>query len=387
MYEGKFFDNFGVIFDRRQEGKVWHELIDVLFIIVTASFCNIDDVDEIWEWARIKANTIWLKNYVALKNGIPSISTIRRILNTIDPKQFEKCFISWVSGLTVFSSDCKDTIAIDGKTMKGSRDGEKVTHIVNAWCSANNLVLGQVKTHEKSNEITAIPELLDLLYIEGCTVTMDAMGCQRKIVEKIIKKKADYVISLKGNQETLHDEVKTYFDDLKESGELKKIKEGTTDNKKIEYLRTVNKGHGRIEVREYTYSTDIDWMIDAKKGWSGLKGIGMVYRKVTEKGIVREEIHEFIGSVSNVKEFAKATREHWGVESMHWQLDVTFKDDASKIRKGLAPENMAVAKRIALNMVRHEQEIYPEKSAKKKRLIATLDEEYRTHIFNINFMK
>jgi predicted transposase YbfD/YdcC len=362
-------------------------LIDVLFIIITAGFCKIDDVEEIWEWAKIEENTQWLRKYVALKNGIPSVATIRRILNTIEPKQFEKCFILWVSKLTVFSKDIKDTVAIDGKTMRGSRDGEKVTHIVNAWCSANNLVLGQVKTSAKSNEITAIPELLDLLYIEGCVVTMDAMGCQRKIVDKIIKKKADYVISLKDNQETLHDEVKTYFDDLKEAGELKKIDEGKSENENIKQLKTVDKGHGRIEVREYTYSTDIDWMINAKKDWKGLSGIGMVRRKVTEKGKVTEEIQEYIGSVKSVDEFAKAVREHWRVESMHWHLDITFKDDKSKIRKDLAPENMAVAKRIALNMVRNEREIYPDKSANRKRLIATLDLDYRTKVFDVNFMK
>lgn len=386
MYKGKFFDSFGIIFDKRQDGKIWHKLVDVLFIIVAASFCNVDDVDEIWEWARIETNTKWLRNYVALKNGIPSISTIRRILNMIDPKQFEKCFILWVSGLTVFSKNGKDTVAIDGKTMKGSKDGDKVTHIVNAWCSANNLVLGQVKTHEKSNEITAIPELLDLLYVEGCVVTLDAMGCQRKIVEKIIKKNADYVISLKGNQETLHEEVKTYFDDLNNSGELEKFTEGKSENMKIEQLTTTEKGHGRIEMREYTFSTDIDWMIDAKKDWVGLNGIGMVRRTVTEKGVTREEIQEYIGSVTNVQDFSKAVREHWGVECMHWQLDVTFRDDKSKIRKDVAPENMAVAKRIALNMVRNEMDRFPKKSAKKKRFIANLDLEYRTQIFNINFM-
>lgn len=267
--------------------------------------------------------------------------------------------------------------------MRGSKNGDKITHIVNAWCSANNLVLGQVKTDEKSNEITAIPELLDLLYLEGCIVTIDAMGCQTKIVKKIKKKKADYVISLKGNQGTLHNEVKEYYEDLKE--EMDKIEKGNHESVKM--VRTLDKGHGRIEERKYFYSTDIDWMIDARKDWTGLSGIGMVYRKVTEKDKVREEVQYYIGSIKDVSQFAKAVRGHWGVESMHWSLDVTFKDDANKTRKDLAPDNLAVAKRIVLNMVRRETEEFPKLSANLKRLKASLDVEYRTRVFDINFKK
>lgn len=383
QYKGKFFDTFGIIYDKRQQGKVRHKLIDILFIIVSALFAKIDEVEEIYMWATAEQNKKWLKKYIALENGIPSISTIRRVLNTVNPKQFEKCFISWTRELTIFSENGGDIVAIDGKTMRGSKNGDKITHIVNAWCSANNLVLGQVKTDEKSNEITAIPELLDLLYIEGCIVTIDAMGCQTKIVKKIKKKKADYVISLKGNQGTLHNEVKEYYEDLKE--EMDKIEKGNHESVKM--VRTLDKGHGRIEERKYFYSTDIDWMIDARKDWTGLSGIGMVYRKVTEKDKVREEVQYYIGSIKDVSQFAKAVRGHWGVESMHWSLDVTFKDDANKTRKDLAPENLAVAKRIVLNMVRRETEEFPKLSANLKRLKASLDVEYRTRVFDINFKK
>ena len=383
QYKGKFFDTFGIIYDKRQQGKVRHKLIDILFIIVSALFAKIDEVEEIYMWATAEQNKKWLKKYIALENGIPSISTIRRVLNTVNPKQFEKCFISWTRELTIFSENGGDIVAIDGKTMRGSKNGDKITHIVNAWCSANNLVLGQVKTDEKSNEITAILELLDLLYLEGCIVTIDAMGCQTKIVKKIKKKKADYVISLKGNQGTLHNEVKEYYEDLKE--EMDKIEKGNHESVKM--VRTLDKGHGRIEERKYFYSTDIDWMIDARKDWTGLSGIGMVYRKVTEKDKVREEVQYYIGSIKDVSQFAKAVRGHWGVESMHWSLDVTFKDDANKTRKDLAPENLAVAKRIVLNMVRRETEEFPKLSANLKRLKASLDVEYRTRVFDINFKK
>jgi predicted transposase YbfD/YdcC len=258
--------------DKRQEGKVWHKLIDILFIIVTASFCKIDEVEEIAIWANAENNIEWLKRYIELPNGIPSLSTLRRALRAIDPKQFEKLFMIWTKELTIFSKDGGDIVAIDGKTMKGSRNGDSITHIVSAWCSANNIVLGQVKTDDKSNEITAIPELLKLLYLEDCIVTIDAIGCQKAIVKEIRRRKADYVISLKGNQETLHEEVKSYFEDIEKDKPA--IKEGKDE--KVEYVRTLDKGHGRIELREYYYSTDIDWMKEQKKDWTDLNGIGMV---------------------------------------------------------------------------------------------------------------
>lgn len=383
-YRGDFFEHFGIIYDRREQGKVLHKLIDALFIIVSASFCNIDESIQIFLWCQEEQNYNWLKKYIDLENGIPSLSTIRRVLNVIEPKQFEKCFMQWVGRMTVFSEDGGDTIAIDGKAMRGSRDGDKATHIVSAWCSANNLVLGQVKTDKKSNEITAIPELLDLLYIEGCVVTIDAIGCQKKIVEKIREKKADYLISLKGNQETLHQEVKEYFEDKIKDGELEKAAKDP-DNDKINMIETLEKGHGRIELRRYYYSTETDWMIDAKKDWCDLTGIGMVYRKTTEKGKITEEIQHHIGSINNAKQYAKSAREHWGVEAVHWNLDVSFMDDANRTRKDVAPENLAVAKRISLNMVRNEKEKYSKMSAKCKRLMASLNIEYRTKIFDLNF--
>jgi len=388
LYKGEFFECFGIIYDKRQPEKVKHKLIDVLFIIVAAIFCRMDELEGIYYWAKAKENQNWLNKYVDLKEGIPSISTIRRIMNWIDPKQFEKCFISWVSEMTVFSEDGGDTVAIDGKSMRGSRNGNKLSHIVSAWCSANNLVLGQVKTDVKSNEITAIPELLDLLYLKGCCVTIDAMGCQKKIVKKIVKEKeADYVIGLKGNQGKLHDEVINYFADVKKDGELEKMEEGESLNEKIAMIKTLEKGHGRLELRKYYYSTDIEGLGDTKKDWYGLTGIGMIYRQSTEKGKITEDTRYFIGSIDNVKQFAKSAREHWGVESVHWNLDVTFKDDANKTRKDCAPENMAVAKRIGLNMVRNEKEIYTKESANIKRVIASCDEEYRTRVFDINFGK
>jgi predicted transposase YbfD/YdcC len=372
--------------DHRRLGQFltgdWVNYIPAL-TIVSASFCNVDEVEGIVIWANAEKNIEWLKGYIELPNGIPSLSTFRRALRAIDPKQFEKLFMLWTKELTVFSKDGGDIVAIDGKTMRGSRNGDSITHIVSAWCSANNMVLGQVKTDDKSNEITAIPELLKLLYLEDCIVTIDAIGCQKAIVKEIRKKKADYVISLKGNQATLHEEVKDYFADIEQ--EKPAIEEG--ENEKVGYVRTLDKGHGRIELREYYYSTDIDWMKEQKQDWAGLNGIGIVCRKVTKKDIVTEEIQYFISSLSDVDLFAKAVRGHWGIESVHWSLDVTFKDDANRSRKDCTPQNLAVAKRIALNMVRNEKKLHPKLSANLKRLTASLDDEYRSHVFDLNFKK
>jgi predicted transposase YbfD/YdcC len=374
-YKGSFFKHFMIIFDPRQTGKVWHKLIDVLFIAVVASVCGCNEWEEMAIWAKLKEP--WLRKYLELPNGIPSQSTIRRVFDFIDPKQFEKCFTSWMKEITQMS---KGTIvAIDGKTMRGTADkatGKKAIHIVSAWCSENKMVLGQVKTDDKSNEITAVPELLDMLFIKGCIVTVDALNTQKETVKKIVKeKKADYVVALKENHATMHNEVKEYFLE-EEKSEFK--------NEKIQSYRTIEKGHGRIEERIYYYSTDIKWM-DAKADWEKMNGIGMVIRKVEERGNKTQERAFHFGSVKTVREYGKAVRKHWGVESLHWSLDVTFSEDVCKTRKGKAPENLAMLKRLALNMVRKDKEKYAKKSLKIRRFNALLDEEYLEYIMQINF--
>ena len=299
-------------------------------------------MEEIEEWAIAKEK--WLRQYLELPNGIPSWYTIERVMDVIDPKQFEKCFVEWMKEVTQIKEG--DVVAIDGKTMRGTADksaGKKAVHIVSAWCSGDKLVLGQVKTDEKSNEITAIPELLDMLFIKGAIVTIDAMGCQKEIATKIVKeKKADYVLSLKDNHETLKGEVEEYFKDA-EQNDFK-------DEKILQY-RTFEKGHGRIEERLYYYSTDIRWM-DAKKDWTKLTGIGMVIRRVEKNGQKTEERAYHLGSVKTAEEYARGVRLHWGIESTHWSLDVTFREDASRTRKGCAPQNLALLKRLVLNLLK-----------------------------------
>jgi predicted transposase YbfD/YdcC len=372
---GSFFNYFMVIYDSRQQGKVKHKLIDILFIVVSATLCNCNEWEEIEEWAKAKEE--WLRQYLELPNGIPSWYTMERVMDVIDPKQFEKCFVEWMREVTQVKEG--DVVAIDGKAMRGTADrraGKKAINIVSAWCSGDKLVLGQVRAGEKSNEIRAIPELLDMLFIKGAIVTIDAMGCQKEIATKIVKeKKADYVLSLKGNHEIIRGEVEEYFKDAEQNG--------FKDEKILQY-RTLEKGHGRIEERLYYYSTDIGWM-EGKKEWTKLTGIGMVIRRTEKDGEKTEERAFHLGSVKTAEEYAKGVRLHWGIESTHWSLDVTFREDASRTRKGCAPQNLALLKRLALNMVKKDTQRYPKKSLKRRRFIALLNEDYLDYIFSINF--
>lgn len=374
-YKGSFFKHFMMIYDPRQTGKVCHKLIDVLFIAVVASVCGFDDWGLIQVWAERKEK--WLRRYLELPNGIPSYSTIRRVFDFIEPKQFEKCFVTWMKEVTQISKGT--VVAIDGKTMCGTADkgaDKKGIHIVNAWCSANKMVLGQVKTDEKSNEITAVPELLDMLFIKGCIVTVDAMNAQKDTVKKIVKdKEADYVVALKENHPIVYTEVQKYFLDEEKNN---------FRNEKIESYRTFEKSHGRIEERIYYYSTDIKWM-EAKKDWENMNGIGMVMRRTEKKGNKTQERAFHLGSIDSVIAYSKAVRLHWGVESMHWSLDVTFGEDACKTRKGKAPENIAMLKRLSLNIVKKDKTRYPKKSLKMRKAHSLLDEEYLDYILEINF--
>lgn len=249
-------------------------------------------------------------------------------------------------------------------------------HNVSAWCSENNLVLVHVKTDEKSNEITAIPELLDMLFIKGAIVTIDAMGCQKDIAKKIAKDaKADYVLSLKENHPLLHEEVEAYFKDAEK---------GNFEDNNIGHYRTIEKSHGKIEERIYYYSKEISWL-EARKDWEKLTGIGMVIRRCETKGRVTEERAYHLSSVKTVEDYARGVRLHWGVESMHWSLDVTFWEDANRTRKGKAPENLALLKRQAMNMVKKDQERYPKRSLRSRRFLASLKKDYLDYMFEMNF--
>jgi len=357
--------NLRSVTDKRQPGKVLHKLEDILFISVVATIANAGCWEGIADFAA--GHLDWFRQFIELPNGAPSHDTFERAFKWIDGKEFERVFILWMK--EICHSEEFRVIALDGKTMRGSGDkqtGGKPLHIVSAWTSENNMVLGQVKTNEKSNEITAIPELLELLDVQGAVVTIDAMGTQKQIADIIVGKKADYVLSVKGNQQTMYDDIRTYFEEgLK------------TDFKDMAYesYRTIEKGHGRIEKREYFLCNEINW-IDWRKDWKKLGGIGMVRRSVTKDGQTSQEISYFITSLPrNAEMFGKAVRGHWGVESMHWSLDVVLNEDKRIVRKDNGARNLAVLKRMALNIIRADEK-FEKASGPRKRFRASWDSPY-----------
>ena len=283
-------------------------------------------------------------------------------------RRFSQCFLDWIR--SVCSVTKGQIVAVDGKTLRRSHDkssNKSAIHMVSAWASENRITLGQVITEEKSNEITAIPALLDLLEIKGCIVTIDAMGCQKKIVEKIVvDKESDYVLSLKGNQGNLHNDVKLFFE-MAMKDNFKDIH--------FDSFVTVDGDHGRIETRSHYIVSDIDWL-EEKQKWKNLKTIGMVISERDINGKVSVESRYFICSINDdAKLFAKAVREHWGIENkVHWCLDIAFREDESRMRKGHSAGNFSVVRHIALNMLRHEETL--KVGIKNKRLSAAWDNRY-----------
>lgn len=370
-----FINYFGIIKDKRQQAKVRHKLIDILFISVAAIIANASDWKDI-EIFAIKREQ-WFRKFLELPNGIPSHDTFERTFRWIDPKQFEKCFIQWVKEIAALAG--RSVVAIDGKTMCGAFDTDdkkSPIHIVSAWASENGMVLGQVKTDEKSNEITAIPELLDLIFVKNCIVTIDAMGTQTKIAEKIIDKKADYVLALKGNQPNLYTDVVDFFEDAEKTN---------FDELRVKSCMTTDKDHGRIEVRKYFLVKNVDWL-SMKDDWKGLKSIGMAIRECEIKGKKTVEKRYFISSLKDsIEEFGDAVRKHWGIESTHWFLDVVFKEDARRVRKDNAPQNLAMLKRMALNILRKDT-TEPKYSLKSKRFASSIDNDYLEQVLIKNFI-
>lgn len=351
--------HFKCLKDPRINRKKLHSLQDIISLVVIGIICGADSWDAIEEFGKAKKD--FLSTFLTLQNGIPSHDTINRVFSSINPKKFELAFISWVNSLKN-KEISGEVIAIDGKTVKGSKDSfheSKAIHLVNAWACSNELVLGQLKVDGKSNEITAIPVLLDLLDIEGCIITLDAMGTQREIASKIIENKADYILALKGNQGNLEEEVESLF-------RVQKIEDEYTD---------IEKNRGRIETRTCQIIRDLKFL-DKKENWTDLKSLVKItsIREIGDKKTIETRL--YISSLAHSsKEMNHYIRSHWGIEnSLHWTLDMTFNEDRQRKRNKNAAENFAQAQKIALNLLKNENST--KMSIKTKRLKAAWDNRY-----------
>ena len=354
--------HFGALADPRIDRSKRHKLVDILTIAVCAVIANASGWEDIETFAEARVE--WFKKFLELPNGIPSHDTFRRVFARLNPKAFQKAALGWVAGIAKITGG--EVIPIDGKTARRSFDRSNslgALHFVSAWSAVNQLTLGQIKVNSHSNEIPAISSLLDLLEIHGCIVTIDAMGCQRDIATKIIEHGGDYLLALKGNQKTICDEVNQQFQGADADQLTKRLGDPVV---------TVDGDHGRIETRTYWTSCDLS-VISNAADWSGLKAIGIVERKREKNADVSTERQYYLLSFCKTERFAKASRSHWGIESMHWCLDMTFNEDQSRIRNGEAPENFSLLRRLALSLLKN---IDPKLSVAKKRYKASLDERY-----------
>ena len=366
----KYFDPMP---DPRIERTKRHLLSDILGITICAVISGGETWLDVYRYGKSKED--WLKTFLELPHGIPSHDTIGRVFAALDPEAFRICFTAWVQSLGRVPG--QEIVAIDGKTLRRSFDRASQTnaiHVVSAWACEHRLVLGQIKTEEKSNEITAIPKLLEQIDVSGSIVTTDAMGCQRNIVEKIVEKGADYVLHLKGNQGTMHENVKLWFEWASEN-HFKNMPCGTVE--------TFDYGHGRMEQRRYYLSSQIEWF-EHKEQWKNLVSFGMVESDRTINGQTQRERRFYISSLSSesVASFAKAVRSHWAIEnSLHWVLDVTFREDENRVRKDHAPENFAIIRHLALNLLK--QESTSKESIRGRRKICGWDNAYLCKVLGI----
>jgi len=333
--------------------------------------CGADTWVDIESYGRSKYE--WLKKILELPNGIPSHDTIARVFSRLKPEQFQKCFLSWIQSISCFNPG--EIIAIDGKTLRHSYDrggAKKAIHMVSAWATSQRLVLGQVKVDKKSNEITAIPALLKVLELNGSIVTIDAMGCQRSIVKSIVELGGDYVITLKNNQPSLYARVEELFKQA-----MRNKYYGFTHTA---YSTKKESNHGRLEIRHHLMLSNIKELVDPENKWENLQSIGMIESVRIVKGKTTIETRYYISSLpNNAQRFGESVRSHWGIEnSLHWVLDVGFREDDCRIRKDNAPQNFAILRHISLNLLN--QEKTSKTGAKNKRLRAGWDDDYLTKI-------
>ena len=373
---GSIWIHFSKLEDPRIDRQKLHPLMDIIVIAICAVICGAETWVDMENFG--KARIAWFKKFLELPNGVPSHDTFGRVFGLLKASAFEECFFDWVQAVNQVTKG--QVIAIDGKELRHSYDtfmGKKAIHLVSAWASENRMVLAQRKVDSKTNEITVIPELLDTLEVAGCIVTLDAMGCQKEIARKIIARKADYILAVKGNQGHLHEDIAYLFElYLKEPNPLQYVEA---------YAKTVDKDHGRIEIREcWTLSAaPYQQSIRNADDWEQLTSLVCIRRERRLSDKTQVEMQYYITSLApNAERLLQAIRDHWSIEnSVHWVLDVAFNEDRSRVRKDHAPENLAVIRRIALNLLRKE------KSAKgglqAKRLQCGWDENYFFKVLSV----
>jgi predicted transposase YbfD/YdcC len=371
-----FQEYFTQIKDPRVERTRYHLLTDIITIAMLAVIAGAEGWEDIEEYGISKQE--WLKTFLQLPFGIPSPDTFRRVFERINPKEFEQCFRQWVQSLVEKLG--VEVVAIDGKTHRGSYDREsklKALHTVSAWSSEHRLVLGQVKVSDKSNEITAIPSLLEMLDISGCIITIDAMGTQKSIAEKIIAADSDYILSLKDNHPTLHQQVKNWFETAQSNG-FKDVD--------VSMSQRIEKGHHRIENRQvYTVPVSQLPALHEQDLWTGLTTVVMVVRSIQHWNKTTQEVQFYITSLkSDAHKIGSAIRQHWGIEnSVHWTLDVTFNEDECRIRSLHSPQNFSLLRRIALNALERESSF--RRSIRQKSRRAAMNDQYMISVLAAAF--
>ncbi|WP_207281000.1 ISAs1 family transposase [Thiocystis violacea] len=360
--------HFAGLEDPRRSTQSRHKLVEMIVIAIAATLGGADGWTGVETFA--KAKEAWLRTFLELPEGLPSHDTFGRVFALIDPAQFAACFRQWSTAVAELIPD--EIIAVDGKTLRRSHHrgkGLAALHLVSAWATANRVVLGQVATDAKSNEITAIPQLLAWLKLEGCIVTIDAMGCQTKIAEQIVAQGGDYVLALKGNQETLAAEVEEAFIDADARGYV------GVDS---EFIETVERGHGRRKTRRYRTLGDLSG-VPRSALWKGMNMIGLVESRREVAGKVSIETRYFIGSIgTSATRLAHAVRGHWGIENgLHWNLDISFREDECRVRDPVARENLAVLRHLALSRLKNDD---TKLGIQNKRLQTGWDESYLTKL-------
>ena len=361
-------DYFVSLEDPRIERTKLHELLDIIVIAICASICGADDWVEVALFGNAKLP--WLRTFLALPNGIPSHDTFGRVFARLNPEQFQQCFLAWIQAVSVVTRG--QVIAIDGKVLRGSCEralGKAGIDMVSAWATANHLVLGQVKVDDKSNEITAIPKLLQMLEIAGCIVTIDAIGCQTAIAQTVVDLDADYVLAAKENQGHLYEDIKGLFDAAQEVN-FKDVPHA--------YAKTTDKDHGRLEIRQCWTIADAT-LVDYLRNRASWPKLQTIVKVVAERRLNDEttiEARYFISSLDgDAQRMLAAVRGHWGIEnSLHWVLDIAFDEDHHRVRKDNGPANFAVLRHIALNLLKQEHTV--KAGIKAKRRKAGWDEPY-----------